>query len=261
MNKKITAKLLGLMVLTTMAMAACAPSAKNMSELLEKHPEILTNAIEKNPDVFMEAVQKAAQSGQAKAQERAAKEEEAKFEAEFTTPLKPEIDSARATMGNKSAKITIVEYTDFQCPFCSRGYNTLEEVRKAYGDKVQVLVKNLPLPMHPMAMPAAKRFEALKLQSPEKGYAFYHDVFKNQDKLTNEKFLDAAVKKAGGNLPQVLKDMETDKVTALIKKDMAEAEKFGISGTPGFIIDGVSVRGAYPFDTFKKIIDRKLAAK
>ena len=241
--------------------AACAPTADQMSNLLEQHPEILARAIEKNPDQFMAAVKKAAQSSQAKSQQEAAKAEAAKFEDEFKNPLKPEIDANRSFMGTSAAPITIVEYTDFQCPYCGRGYETLEQVRKAYGDKVRVLVKDLPLPMHPMAMPAAKRFEAIRLQSPEKANAFYHEVFSNQQKLGSEqdKFLDAVTKKVGADLARAKKDSGSDAVQAVITKDMSEAEGFGITGTPGFIINGVSIKGAYPFEQFKKIIDRKLA--
>lgn len=68
-------------------------------------------------------------------------------------------------------------------------------------------------------------------------------------------------KKVGANVAQMKKDMEGDKVKSIIDADMAEAEKFGISGTPGFIVNGVSIRGAYPFETFKNIIDKKLASK
>jgi protein-disulfide isomerase len=242
------------------ALTACAPSAQQMSDLLEKHPEILTNAIEKNPDKFMVAVQKAAQAAQGKMQQAEQEEEKKRIDDEFKNPLKPVIDESRGFLGEKSAPITIVEYTDFQCPYCGRGYKTLEEVRKMYGDKVRVIVKNLPLPMHPLAIPAAKRFEAIRLKSPEKAYAFYHEVFPNQQSLNEkgEKYLDSVVTKVGANLAQVKKDMDSDAVKAKIDADTAEADKFDIKGTPGFVINGVSIRGAYPADTFKTIIDREL---
>jgi len=248
---------------STLILSSCATTPAQMSKMLEQHPEILTNAIEKNPDVFMASVQKAAQSAQMRAQENAAKESEARMEEELKNPLKPDINPKRASMGNPSAAITIVEYTDFQCPFCARGYATLEEVRKAYGNKVRVIVKNLPLPNHPLAMPAAKRFEALLMQNPEKGFAFYHEVFTNQKKLNSggEKFLDSIAKKTGADMAKLQKDMNSETVRAIIEADMAEAEKFSISGTPGFIVDGVAVRGAYPFEMFKQILDRKLAAQ
>jgi len=255
-------------VLTANIFGACATKSEpaltpaQLGEMLEKNPQILANAIEKNPDAFMEAAQKAAQKMQAREQEKSAEAEKAKFEAELKNPLQPTVQAERGFMGDANAPLTIVEYTDFQCPYCVRGYSTIEQVLKNYEGKVKVFVKNLPLPMHPMAVPAAKRFEALRLQDAKKATAFYHAMFADQAGLNKdgEKFLDAAVKKTGADVARVKRDMDSDKVKAIIDADVAEAEKFSFSGTPAFIVDGVSVRGAYPFETFKQILDRKLAS-
>ncbi|MEZ4814731.1 MAG: thioredoxin domain-containing protein [Bdellovibrionota bacterium] len=251
-----------LRVCTTFAilftLSSCAPTASQMTSLLEKHPEILTKAIEKNPEKFIEAIQNASRAKRSKGNGN----DEKRMEAEFANPLKPEIDPKRAFKGSSDAPITIVEYTDFQCPFCARGHQTVKQVKKAYDGKVKLIVKHLPLPMHPMAMPAAIRFEAIMLQSSKKAFAFYDEVFDNQEKLkTNgEKYLDSVVKKVGANLSRVKKDMKSEKISALIAKDMAEAKSFGIKGTPGFVVNGVSIRGARPIATFKKVIDRNLAS-
>ncbi len=243
--------------LILVVLASCSPTKEQITKLLEDNPEILTKAMEKNPAKFMESFRKVAQNPQFKNQ---AADREKMMEAEFKNPLKPEIDEKRGFMGNIKAPITIVEYTDFQCPFCGKGYATLEEIRKTYGAKIRVVVKNLPLPMHPLAQPAAKRFEALRLQSPEKAFAFYHQIFSNQKKLDGgEKYLDSLVKKTGANFSRVQKDMQSESVTKIIEKDMAEAKSFGIMGTPAFVINGVSLRGAFPADAFKRVIDRKLA--
>jgi protein-disulfide isomerase len=250
---------IGVLVL---GLGGCA-SESSIRSALEKNPDILFSVIEKNPEKFMEVVQKANMIAQRKMQEDQEKEEQARIENELKNPLKPEWTSGRATEGVKGAPIQIVEYSDFQCPFCGKGFLTLQEVLKNYNGKVEFMFKNLPLPMHPMSMPAAKRFEAIALQDPAKAYKYHNMVFENQRKLgaEGEKFLDEVAKKVGANVAQMKKDMDGPKVKARIDADMAEAEKFGISGTPGFIVNGVSIRGAYPFDTFKSIIDKKLAAK
>jgi protein-disulfide isomerase len=247
---------------TLLALAGCA-SESQIKSTIEKNPDLIFSAIEKNPEKFMEVVQKASMAAQRKMQEQQEKEEQARVENEMKNPLKPEWPADRATKGQKGASIKIVEYSDFQCPYCSKGFRTLQEVLKAYPGKVEFMFKHLPLPMHPMAVPAAKRFEAIALQDPVKAYKFHDEIFQNQSKLNSEgeKFLDAAAKKVGADLARMKTDMEGDKVKARIDADMAEAEKFGISGTPGFILEGVSIRGAYPFDTFKGIIDKKLAEK
>lgn len=244
------------LILAIFSLSACAPTASQLKKTMEEHPEILVGAIEKNPEQFMNALQEASQSAEKRA-------EMAKLEEAFKNPLSPKIDEKRGFLGNADAPITIVEYTDFQCPYCSRGYANLEEVQKVYGDKVRVLVKNLPLPMHPMAMPAAQYFEALRLQDPKKANAFYHEIFPNQERLNKdeEKFLDATVAKVGGNLARVKKDMKSAQVKAAIEADMKEAEEFDIQGTPGFVVGGVPLRGAYPLPFFRQIIDRRLAEK
>jgi protein-disulfide isomerase len=258
-TKKVLVTSFSIAALTLSACTTMTP--KQMSDVLEKHPEVLTNAIEKNPEIFMEAVQKAAQAAQGKAQQQEVINEKKRVEDEFKNPLKPEIQAERGFMGEASAKITIVEYTDFQCPYCSHGYSTLEKVRQTYGKDVKVLVKSLPLPNHPMAMPAAKAFEALRLSDTSKANKFYHELFQNQNKLTSEKYIYDVVKKVGGDVKKIKADAEGKVVADRIAADIAEARKFNIEGTPGFIVNGVSIRGAYPFEFFKAIIDPQLAAK
>lgn len=244
-------------------LTSCAPSAKQLKEAVEKDPSIVFAAIEKDPEKFIEVVNKAAREAQAKGAEKAAQEENGKRDEEFKNPLKPEIDENRAIWGPKDAPITLVEYSDFQCPYCSRGYQTIQEVKKAYPGKIRFVFKHLPLDFHPLAMPAAKMFEAIAKQSVEKAYKFHDLVFENQGELNSKKeaFLKDMAKKAGADVKKMEKDMEDPGIAERIAKDTAEAQKFGISGTPGFIINGVSLKGAYPFPEFKTIIDRHLAGK
>jgi protein-disulfide isomerase len=260
---KVAFKSLGLIAITVAAVG-CAPNASQVKKVLEENPSILFSAIEKDPEGFMMTIQKAQAAARAKMQENAEKEEMARQEAEAKHPLKPKLSPDRASKGSKTAPITIVEYSDFQCPFCGQGYATLQEVLEAYPGKIHFVFKNLPLTsMHPMAMPAAKRFEAIAMQSPALAYKFHNEVFENQETLNDkgEKFLDSVAKKIGANVARMKKDMESDKVRERIQDDMREAQSFGIQGTPGFVINGVSLRGAYPFPAFKEIIDKQLAKK
>ena len=244
-------------------MSGCVPSSKQLKEAVEKDPSIVFSAIEKDPEKFMDIVQKAAKDAQAKNAQKAQQEETAKRDAEFKNPLKPEIEEGRAIWGPKDAPITVVEYSDFQCPYCSKGFQTVQDVKKAYEGKVRFVFKHLPLDFHPMAMPAAKYFEAIARQSPEKAYKFHDLVFSNQGELGSKKeaFLKETAKKAGADMKKLDKDLADSTLMARIQKDTAEAQSFGISGTPGFVINGVSLKGAYPFPEFKAIIDRQLGGK
>jgi protein-disulfide isomerase len=241
-------------------LSSCAPSSKQLKEAIEKDPSIVFTAIEKDPEKFIEVVNKAAREAQAKGAEKAASEETSKRDEEFKNPLKPEIEEGRAIWGPADAKITIVEYSDFQCPYCSRGYQTIEEVKKAYPGQVRFVFKHLPLEFHPLALPAAKYFEAVARQGADKAYKFHDNVFSNQAELNSKKeaFLKESAKKAGADMKKLEKDLADASLVERINKDTAEAQKFGISGTPGFIINGVSLKGAYPFPEFKNIIDRQL---
>lgn len=255
--KKLSLILAGL----ALGISGCAPSGKQIKEAIEKDPSIVFVAIEKEPDKFIEVVNKAAREAQGKQQAKQQEEEGKKRDDEFKNPLKPEIESGRAAWGPADAKITIVEFSDFECPYCSRGFKTINEVKEAYPNQVRVIFKHMPLEFHAKAMPAAKYFEAVARQDAAKAYKFHDMVFENQDKLREkgEAFLEEAAKKVGADIKKVKKDLADESLMKRIQADIAEAQKFGVTGTPAFVINGVSLKGAYPFSEFKSIIDRQLA--
>jgi protein-disulfide isomerase len=244
----------------SLALIGCKPNAKDLKEAIEKDPSIVFVAIEKAPDQFIEVVNKAAREAQTKQQQKEMADEQGKRDQEFKNPLKPSIDESRPLMGSKTAKITIVEFSDFECPYCSRGYSTIKEVLKDYPTEVRVLFKHLPLDFHPKALPAAKYYEAIALQDHAKAIQFHDQIFQNQDKLRKEgeDYMKKIAKDLGINMKKLEKDVASDEVMAKIQADIDEAKSFEISGTPGFIINGVSLRGAYPFSEFKAIIDKHL---
>jgi len=249
-----------LLVISLFALMVGCTSKDAIKSTIENNPEILFNVIEKNPDKFMEVVNKAVQTAQVKQRENAAKAEEQERDEEIKNPKKPELSDDRVAWGPKDAPITIVEYSDFQCPYCSRGYTNLKEVEKRYPGKIRVVYKHLPLDFHPKAMPAAEWFEAIALQDKDKAHKFHDEVFEHQDKLqgNHEQFFTSVAKKLGVDVSKVKADLKSEKVKSHIEADMAEARKFGFQGTPGFLINGVSLRGAYPPDEFAKIIDKEL---
>lgn len=260
--KTIKSMKLALAASVVLAITACAPSAKQLKEAIEKDPSIVFGAIEKHPDKFIEVVMKAQQEAQKVAGDRAQEEEKKQRDEEYANPLKPEVQEGRVIFGNKNAPVTIVEFSDFQCPYCSRGYQTVKQIEKEYGDKVRIVFKHLPLDFHPLAMPAAKYFEAIAQQSHEKAEKFHDMIFENQGMLKDkgEAYFAEATKKVGADLKKVQAALKDESIQKRIDADMEEARKFNMSGTPGFIINGVSLRGAYPFPAFKEIIDKHLAS-
>ncbi len=237
---------------------------------------MLYAAMRKDPAKFLEVVNEVAEK--AKTQK-----EEQQFEEGFKNPMKPVIDDSRLWEGPKDAPITIVEYSDFQCPYCQQGNATMARVAEAYGAKVRILMKNYPIDrLHPEARKMSRLYEAIGTKDQKKAIEFKKYLFERQDDFapndnekkskTQQEFMakytkriDAelakVVKKFGYDFAELMKIGNSDAITKLIEADGAEAQQFGFSGTPGYLVNGVSVRGAYPFEAFKSIIDRHLAAK
>lgn len=191
------------------------------------------------------------QEEQRKAQEKA---EEQELEDQFKNPVKIEVGNSPVT-GAKNAKVTIIEFSDFQCPFCKRGKDTMEQILKAYPNDVRVVFKHMPLSFHKMAKPCALATIAAGKQG--KFWEMHNEFFDNQGSLSDE-FIVATAKKLGLNIDKFNADRGSKAAEEQLNADIALAGKNGISGTPGFFVNGVAVKGAYPFDHFKKIIDRWL---
>jgi protein-disulfide isomerase len=251
-------------VFISLSMVACAPSKEQLKKMMTENPDIMFAAIEKDPAGFMKTVSEAAQKARGADEEKQRAEEDKRKEEEFKNPKKPELAANRGFEGNKDGTVTIVEYSDFQCPFCTRGNSEMKKVLEAYAGKVKIVFKNMPLEgKHPQARPTSEVYEALVMQSNEKAQKFKNEIFANQKILNEkrEKYIDEVAKKVGADMAKLKKDAKSDAVKKIIDGDMEEAQKFGFNGTPGYLVNGVSVFGAYPFEEFKKIIDRQLAAK
>jgi protein-disulfide isomerase len=162
--------------------------------------------------------------------------------------------------GPKNAPITVIVWSDFQCPFCGRAEPTLKQVMDQYPGKVRVVWKNQPLSMHPNAMPAAEAAMAAYEQGNDKFWAMHDKFFENQGKLSPE-FYEATAKEAGVDLPRWKADVEKHAAQAGIQADMTAGAAVGANGTPTFFVNGHRLVGALPFDSFKQIIDAELASK
>ncbi len=159
------------------------------------------------------------------------------------------------TRGSKQPKVTIVEYSDFQCPYCSRAAATLDTLMKDYASDVQLAYKHNPLPFHQQAMPAALAAEAAREQG--KFWEMHDKMFKNQTSLQRAD-LDKYAQEVGLDMGKYKEAMEKEKGKDRIKSDMAEAEKFGARGTPNFFINGHNFRGAQPIEAFKAVVDEEI---
>ncbi len=234
--------------------ASATVTREDLKLALEANPDLVLSALKKSDKMkfFQFVVASQQEFQQSRAKEEAMQEAKEREHA-FANPLKPEIGPDARVRGNPNAPLTIVEYSDYQCPFCSQGYNNMEQLRKIHGDQLRVVFKNKPLDFHPLAMPAAQWFEALALQSPEKAWVFHDTLFEHQDKL-GEEYYKLLTKDLGLDVAKAEKDSKGDVVKRKIAADMKEALKFGFNGTPGYLINGVPLRGAYPVNAVEEII-------
>lgn len=253
-------------ILAITALSLLSGCGKIVENAIKKNPEIVFNAIKEDPRGFMNAVNSTREQMEKMAAEEAQKAESEEFEAAFKNPQNPEVDG-RAFLGKKDAVITIVEYADFACGYCGRAKTTLEQVRKEYGDKVKFVYKHFPVLGVDASLKASKIMEAMTRVDVDKAFKFNSIVFENQGVLrdagkANEFLQSEARKLMGADYSKVMKMAESKEIEEVINADIAEASgKFQLRGTPAFNINGVFLKGAYPFDKFKEVIDRHLAQK
>ena len=173
--------------------------------------------------------------------------------------IQVEVGQAPA-FGKENAKVTIVEFSDFQCPFCSRGADTVTQLKKKYGNKIRVAFKHFPLPMHKEAVPASEASMCVNEQNTDKFWKYHDLLFKNQDKLDNAS-LEKYAKDVGADTKKFKECFDSGKYKEFVQKDMQQGEKLGVRSTPTFFVNGQLISGAVPIENFSEIIDEELASK
>lgn len=164
-------------------------------------------------------------------------------------------ESEQPAMGKDAAPVTIVEFSDFQCPYCQQASSMLKELRNSYGDRVRIVFRDFPLSQHPDARPAAA---AAHCADEQGRFWDYHDVlFGNPQELGAEK-----LKEYAGDLKLDLKAFESclasNRPEKAIVADESEAQRLGIQGTPAIFINGVKLIGLLPLPLMKSLIDHEL---
>ena len=158
--------------------------------------------------------------------------------------------------GNVAAAVTLVIFSEYQCPFCARVEGTIKELETKYGKDLRIVWKDNPLPFHDKAEPAARAGIAAHAQG--KFWEFHDKLFANQQALGLEE-LKGHAKELGLNMAKFDADMNAPTAAASIKEDQALATRLAARGTPHFFVNGFRLRGAQPAPKFIEIIDRELA--
>jgi protein-disulfide isomerase len=173
------------------------------------------------------------------------------------TMSRPKIDvtvGENPVKGSPKAPVTIVEFSDFECPFCKRVEPTLDKVMKEYKGRVNLYFRDFPLEFHQKAKPAA---HASRCAGEQGKYWEYHRKLYDKQELGDENYLKYATE-LKLDVDKFKKCNEEQRFEASIKKDLEEGQKLGVTGTPGFFINGVFISGAQPYEKFKSVIDEEL---
>jgi len=166
------------------------------------------------------------------------------------------IDVAAAPVrGAPSASVTIVEFSDLQCPFCASALPTVHALLAKYGDKIRWVFKHFPLDFHE---DAALAHEAVLAAGEQRKFWEMHDwIFANQKTMKRDDLFRIA-KDLGLNMVQFLQDVDSRRLKNAIDRDKAEGERLGVTGTPTFFINGRRLVGARPLADFQRLIEEEL---
>lgn len=161
--------------------------------------------------------------------------------------------------GPATALVTIVEFSDFQCPFCKRAEETLAQIQSTYGDKVRIVWRDEPLPFHPRAIPAARLARFARSVKGDAGFWDVHDrLFDAQPKLEDED-LEGVARAAGLDVKKAMAAVRGESFDKAIAADHAMAENVSVAGTPHFFVNGRRLVGARPLEHFRPIIDEEIS--
>ncbi|MCX6770137.1 MAG: thioredoxin domain-containing protein [Candidatus Micrarchaeota archaeon] len=164
----------------------------------------------------------------------------------------------RAYRGAADAKLTIYEYSDFECPFCGKAQPTVTQVMEAYGQSVKLEFRHYPLPIHSRAVPAA--VASICAEKQGKFWGMHDLLYANQGAL-DDASLSKYAEKIGLEMAEYSKCVAGNEAVALIDRDIASGSAAGVQATPTFVIGNSMVLGAQPFDKFRQIIDAELAVE
>jgi len=186
-----------------------------------------------------------------------ARELKAKYDVKvLLEPYRVSVDAGSApSRGNPKAPVTIVEFSDFQCPFCVRARPTVNRVREVYGDKVRFVFRHFPLDFHAQAEKAG---EAAACAGDQGKFWEMHDLLWQNTAKLQVADLKAHAATLGLDAAAFAQCLDSGRHDGLVEGDLAAGQGYGVSGTPAFFVNGRPLVGAQPFEAFAQVIDDEL---
>ncbi|MGE4292868.1 MAG: DsbA family protein [Desulfovibrio sp.] len=230
-------------------LSACATKSAVRSAI-QKDPALVMDVLRENRLLLLDIVQQALAD-----QDRLAQEQQ--WRQELAHPFKPVIQGDRPIQGEVIAPVTVVEYSDFFCPYCGQGSQTLHALLERHPDEIKAVFKHFPL--HDGSAYLASLFEAVAKQNPAAAWKFQGELFAAQKAVQQEgpdgPTLTGILAGLGVDLAKVKTDAASTAVQERIAADTEEAREFGFRGTPMYLVGGVAVRGAAPLAEFERVLE------
>lgn len=227
--------------------AFCAVTKEDLRKALKENPDVLLDALREHNIELFDIVDSGIKA-------KRAAELKKRRDAEMAKPLAPVVDAARVVVGKPDAPVTIVEYSDFLCSYCAKGAKTLDALVVAHPDTIRVVFKHMP--GEDTSMKAALYYEAILLQDRGKAKKFHDMVFAAQDEVIKgkEETLKKFAKEVKADMSRLAADVNGKELMARLNADDKESRQFEIQGTPAYVVNGVSIRGAQPLSEFEEVI-------
>ncbi len=257
--KKILYSLAMALALSTPTIATAkisdAELIAQLQRIFAERPDLVLTVLRNNSEAILDI----AQEGSTKKRKRSL---EAQWREDMKEPKNINIEG-RPIWGAKDAPVTIVEFSDFTCPYCAQAAATISQIKKAYGDKVNLVFKHTPLSASPTAIVASEYVIAAGLQSEEKAYALYEALFLHRTQLLErgEAFIKEEAEKIGLDMKKLVKQAQSMDVKKVLEQDLKDGRELGVEGTPYFFINDIVIRGALSGELIKAAIDMALEAK
>ncbi len=246
--------LAGLSTPVSFAQAADSDAAliKQLERIFLERPELVLNVLRNNSEAILEI----AQDGSNKKRKRNL---EAQWQQDMQVKKNIRVEG-RPVWGAKDAPVTIVEFSDFTCPYCAQAAMTLSQIKKSYGDKVNIIFKHTPLSASPTAILASEYVIAAGFQSAEKAQVLYENLFRHRGELMEkgESFIKDEAQRTGLDMKKLIEDIQSDKTKKILQEDLTDGKELGVEGTPYFFVNDIVVRGALSSELFKAAIDMAL---
>ncbi len=258
--KKFIAGSFAALLICHAPMISCAAESdaeliKQLQRIFEKRPDLVINVLRKHSEVVLDI----AQDGSTQKRLRSL---EAAWEEDMKVPKKVNLNN-RPSLGPDNAPITVIEFSDFTCPYCAQGAANLSELMSFYDNKVRLVFKHTPMSNSPIAIMASEYVIAAGFQSEEKAWELYDIFFQERAQLLEkgEAFMKEKAKEVGLNIKKLMSDAKSKKAQDILKEDLEDAQNLNIEGTPHFLVNNLVVRGALPMELFKRAFEMALENK